>query len=119
VHEVALLEDQVSVELPPLDTLVGLALRETLGGETDMVADRLALPPAPVQVKVYVELELTAPVLPLPLVALLPLHAPEAVHEVALLEDHVSVELPPLDTLVGLALKETLGGVAATDTVAD
>jgi hypothetical protein len=52
VHEVALLEDHVSVELPPLDTLVGLALRETLGGETDTIADRLALPPAPVQVRV-------------------------------------------------------------------
>jgi hypothetical protein len=58
-------------------------------------------------------------VLALPLVALLPLQAPEAVHEVALLADHVSVELPPLGTLVGLALRETLGGVADTDTVAD
>jgi hypothetical protein len=58
-------------------------------------------------------------VFPLPLVALLPLQAPEAVQEVALLEDHVSVELPPLDTLVGLALRETVGGVAATVTVTD
>jgi hypothetical protein len=55
----------------------------------------------------------------LPLVALLPLQAPEAVHAVALFADHVSFELPPLETLVGLALRETLGGVADTDTVAD
>jgi hypothetical protein len=46
-------------------------------------------------------------VLALPLVPLLPLQAPEAVHEVALLDDHVNVELPPLDTLVGLALSVT------------
>jgi hypothetical protein len=58
-------------------------------------------------------------VLALPLTGWLPLHAPEAVHEVALLEDQVNVELLPLDTLVGLALRETLGGVAETETVAD
>jgi hypothetical protein len=58
-------------------------------------------------------------VLALPLTGWLPLQAPEAVHEVALLEDQANVELPPLDTLVGLALKETLGGVVETDTVAD
>jgi hypothetical protein len=36
-----------------------------------------------------------------------------------LLEDQVNVELLPLETLIGLALRETLGGVADTDTVAD
>jgi hypothetical protein len=34
------------------------------------------------------------------------------VQEAALVEDQVNVEVPPLVTLVGLALKETLGGVA-------
>jgi hypothetical protein len=58
-------------------------------------------------------------VLALPLTGWLPLHAPEAVQEVALLEDHVNVELLPLDTLIGLALRETLGGVVETETVAD
>ena len=39
--------------------------------------------------------------------------APEAVQEVALLEVHVNVEPAPLVTLVGLALIETLGLLAA------
>jgi hypothetical protein len=49
-----------------------------------------------------------------------PLQAPEAVHEVALLVVHVSVEVPPLATLVGFAVSETLGagGVAVTVTLA-
>jgi hypothetical protein len=49
----------------------------------------------------------------------LPLHPPEAVQLVALVEDQVSVELPPLETPVGLALSETLGGEAETVTLAD
>ena len=56
-----------------------------------------------------------------PLVAWLPDHAPEAVHEVALVEDQLKVEpLPPV-TLDGFALIETVGdgGLAATVTVAD
>jgi len=54
VQEVALVEDQVKVELPPLATLVGLALSETLGGlaDTVTVADWDAEPPLPVQVSV-------------------------------------------------------------------
>ena len=49
-----------------------------------------------------------------------PDHAPEAVHEVALLEDQVNVEAPPRSTVLGLALKLTVGaGFALTVTVAD
>jgi hypothetical protein len=40
---------------------------------------------------------------------LLPDHAPEAVQEVALVEDHVSVAELPLDTDVGLAISDTVG----------
>ena len=49
-----MLEAQVRVELPPLAMLAGLALIETLGGAADTVtvADWLALPPVPVQVRV-------------------------------------------------------------------
>ena len=57
--------------------------------------------------------------LALPLTAFVPLQAPEAVQEVALLEVHVKVEPLPLVTLVGFALIDTLGGVADTVTVAD
>jgi len=54
VQEVALLADQVNVELLPLATVLGLAAKVTVGaGEvTDTVADCAALPPAPVQFKV-------------------------------------------------------------------
>jgi hypothetical protein len=54
-----------------------------------------------------------------PLVALVPDQAPEAVHEVALVADQVSVELAPLATELGAALKLTVGAGAVTETVAD
>jgi hypothetical protein len=56
-----------------------------------------------------------------PLVALLPLHPPEAVQDVALVLDQVSVEEPPAKTVVGLAEIATVGGVgpSATVTVTD
>jgi hypothetical protein len=59
-----------------------------------------------------------APVDADPLVALEPVQAPEAEHEVALADDHASVEAAPLAIVLGLALKLTVG-VAATVTVAD
>ena len=54
VHEVALVADQVSVELLPLAIVLGLAARLTVGAGwvTDTVADCAALPPVPVQVSV-------------------------------------------------------------------
>ena len=44
-----------------------------------------------------------------PLVGFVPLHPPEAVHEVALVEDQVTVELPPDVMLVGFAEIVTVG----------
>ena len=54
-----------------------------------------------------------------PLVASLPLQPPEAVQEVAFLDDQDSVELLPLATVLGLALKLTVGAGEVTVTVAD
>ena len=51
---------------------------------------------------------MTAPEDWLPEVALAPDHAPEAVHEVALVEDQVSIEDPPLVTDVGFAVTDTV-----------
>ena len=51
----ALLEDQLSVADPPLLMLVGFALKLTVGlagAETLTVTDRVAPPPAPLQVSV-------------------------------------------------------------------
>jgi hypothetical protein len=52
-QEVALVEDQVSVEAPPLVTIEGVAVNDTVGNALDIVTvvDALALPPVPVQVR--------------------------------------------------------------------
>jgi hypothetical protein len=51
---VALVADQVSIELLPLATVLGLAARLMVGTGcvTETVADCTALPPVPVQVRV-------------------------------------------------------------------
>jgi hypothetical protein len=54
-----------------------------------------------------------------PLTALVPDHAPEAVQAVAFVADQVNVEVPPLATVLGLAVKLTVGAAAVTDTVTD
>jgi hypothetical protein len=51
--------------------------------------------------------------------AFAPDQAPEAVQDVALVADQVSVELLPLETELGAADKVTVGAVALTETVAD
>jgi hypothetical protein len=54
-----------------------------------------------------------------PFTALLPDQPPEAVHEVALVEDQVNVAPLPLVTVLGLAAKVMVGAGDVTDTVAD
>lgn len=54
-----------------------------------------------------------------PLVGSLPLHPPDATQAVALVDDQDSVEAAPLATVLGLALKLTVGAAEATVTVAD
>jgi hypothetical protein len=54
-----------------------------------------------------------------PLVARLPDQPPEALQLVALVEDQLSVELPPLAIVLGLALSVTVGVGEVTVTVAD
>ncbi len=62
-----------------------------------------------------------APVDCVPLAALAPDQAPEAVQDVAFAEDQVSVELAPVVTDAGLALTITVGAgaTAVTSTVAE
>jgi hypothetical protein len=64
-------------------------------------------------------LAVSAPVVCEPLAALVPDQAPEAVQEVALLADQVRAELLPLTTLLGLAVKVTVGAGEVTETVVD
>jgi hypothetical protein len=54
-----------------------------------------------------------------PLAALLPDQPPEAVQEVALVDDQLNVEAPPFATVLGLAVKLTVGAGTVTETVAD
>jgi hypothetical protein len=95
VHEVALVEDQVSVEAPPLATLVGLALKDTVGAAADTVtvADWDADPPVPVQARVNLVVADSAEVLVEPLIGSDPLQPPDAVQAEALVADQVSAEV--------------------------
>jgi len=61
----------------------------------------------------------SAPVDCEPLVALPPDQPPEEVQAVALVDDHVRVELPAEAIVLGLALMLTVGAGEVTDTVAD
>ena len=54
-----------------------------------------------------------------PLTGILPDQAPEAMHEVALLALHLSFELEPLATVLGVALRLTLGACDFTERVVD
>ena len=56
------------------------------------------------------------PVVVVPLVACAPDHAPDAVHELALVLDQVRVvPAPPDTTVAGFAVNETVGDVACDD----
>lgn len=54
-----------------------------------------------------------------PLTGLVPDQAPEAVQEVAFVEDQVIDDPLPLVTVLGFALRLMLGAAAVTETVAD
>jgi hypothetical protein len=120
VQEVAFVEVHAKVALLPLVMVLGLADRFTVGNGwvTDTLADWEALPPAPVQVIVKVVLASSSPVDWEPLTARLPLQPPLAVQDVALVADHVSVELLPEAIDEGLACKLTVGAAADAVTVA-
>ena len=55
----------------------------------------------------------------MPLTFFVPDQAPEALHEVAFVADHVSVALPPLLMALGPTLSVTVGAGVLTETVAD
>ena len=103
-------------------TLAGLALNATVGAggaETVTVADCEAEPPVPVQVRVNFVVAVRAGVVCEPAVASEPLQPPEAVQEVALVDDQVRAEAAPLLTVAGLAVRVTAGAGVVTETVAD
>ena len=121
VHDVALVELQVSVDAPPLATFVGFAVNVAVGtGLTATVAATAVLvPPPPEQVSEYVVSVVKAPVLKVPLVANAPVQPPEALHDVALVELQVSVAAPPLATVVDDAVIDAVGDGGTVVTGAD
>jgi hypothetical protein len=82
------------------------------------VTDCAAEPPAPVHVSVYLVVVVSAAVFCEPLIASEPLQPPDAAQEVAPVEDHVNIEVAPLATVLGAAVKATVGAGAVTVTVA-
>jgi hypothetical protein len=121
VQEVAFVADQARVELLPLITELGLAFKLTVGAGvfTDTVADCVALPPSPVQVKVYVASAVNAPVDCEPVRGLVPDQALDAEQAVALVADQLSVAALPVVIALGPTLKATVGVADLTDTVTD
>jgi hypothetical protein len=113
VHDVALVDDHVSVALDPSVMLDGETEIVTVGAEgafTVSVAEALPVPPLPVHVNVYVAVPAAAGVSDcVPLVVCVPLHAPLAVHDVALVDDQVRIALAPRVIEVELKDKVTVG----------
>lgn len=116
VHEVASVVDHVSMLVPLTETAAGLAARVKVGTGggggvpfTVTVAVCCAVPPLPLQLNANVLLVESGPTFCVPEGAFWPLQAPEAVHDVALVLDQVSVLVPPDCTLVGLAVRVTVG----------
>jgi hypothetical protein len=111
VHEVALVELHVNVAAPPAATTVGAAVNVTVGmGIIVTVLTRgTVVPPGPVQTSENDVGAVNGPVLTLPLAVRIPLQPPEAVHEVALVELHVSIDALPEATAVGAADRLAVG----------
>jgi hypothetical protein len=114
VHELAFVLVHASCVLAPLATLDGVAVRLTVGaGTTVTVFESLAVPPVPVQLKVKVVLEESAPLVSLPTGGLVPDQPPDAEHDVAALVVHASCVVPPVATLAGLTVRLTVGAATA------
>jgi len=69
----------------------------------------LLTPAAPLHVREYEVLRVTAPVLCEPLTASVPLQPPVAVHELALVDVQLSVDALPLATDTGVAARAAVG----------
>ncbi len=109
VQAVALLEFQVSVDVPPVAMTEGLTLNVAEGMTFTVAVAGALVPPGPVHVSEYAVAVLMPAVLWLPLLARAPLQPPEAVHAVALVELHVKLEVAPNATTVGAAANATVG----------
>lgn len=99
-HPVALVDDQLSVVVPPAAIEFGDALSVTVGaggpnGLTVTVTVLAATPPAPLHVIVNAEVEVSGPIDSVPLAPREPLQPPDALQPVALVEFQIRTLLPP------------------------
>jgi hypothetical protein len=114
VHDVALVDDQVSVELPPEVTEDGFAVSVTVAAG---VAPWTAIVTAPypvcplvaVQVREKRVSAIKVPVLLVPFAAFEPVQPPDAVQFSAFVLVQVSMVLPPALMFIGLAVMDTVG----------
>lgn len=123
IQKSALVLDQVRIEEPPRNISVGLADILAVGGcgvgggvaVTVTVTESLTSPALPVQFKANMADEDNGPrVSPTELfVALLPVHEPDAVHELTYWDDQVKLIVEPLGT-VALLLPFTLKSKVGT-----
>ena len=109
VQEVALVELHVRVDVLPLATAVGLAVRFAVGMMLTVALFTALVPPGPVQVREKTADVDSVPVLCVPLAALVPVQPPVAEQEIALVELQVSMEALPAATAVGFAVKVAVG----------
>ena len=107
-----MLTDQLKLELAPGLILVGLALNEIVGAAAAIVlivTDCAAVPPLPVQVRVYWVVAVSAEVEIVPLSGCAPLQPPDAMHDVAFVELQLNIAVLPLAICDGLAESFTEG----------
>jgi hypothetical protein len=118
VHEVALVELQVSVEAPPAATVVGFAVKVAVDtglivtGATVTLTVAVLVPPEPVQVSENVASRSSAPVRLLPLVGSAPSQSSKALQESAFVEFQLNVASSPLLIVVRDALIDVMGGLS-------
>jgi hypothetical protein len=112
-QDVAFDDDQVNSTEPPAVTAVGVAIRVAVGSILTVALAGPLAPPAPLQVTEYVLLDVSEPVLRVPLTGNVPLQPPDAAQEVEFVELQVNMELAPPLTAVGKALNVAVGGPGA------
>jgi hypothetical protein len=106
---------QVRVAVAPTLTVEGeIEIAALAGGTTDSVALVVAVPPTPVQVMLYVACPVAVGLTDkLPLIGCAPLHAPLAVHPLALLASQFNVDTLPSALTGALKVREMAAGGTA------
>ncbi len=97
LHESAFCDNHVSVVTPLYSTAEGSAAIVMLGGKGEATAIAtlwLILPPAPVHSRINRLSWVSGPTVSIPAVPRTPDQSPEALHDVASFDDHVSIAVP-------------------------